>query len=336
MIRQRGAILRALIRWCGADVKDHRRSAVIMLTAPTTMIGLLLVFAPPAAMSRQVGPKAQPPMNKRNSPDNVNPRPMPKMTKPTLKRPPAPRSSDDLRAKILAELSSSFVKIPAGEFMMGSKNGNDNEKPVHRVRISRPFEMGKYEVTQAQWEAVMGNNPSYFKGANLPVEIVSWNDVQQFIQKLNVRNDGYVYRLPTEAEWEYACRAGTMTVFAFGDSLSSEQANFAGMHPYGNAPKGKYLQRTVAVGSYQPNAWGLYDMHGNVWEWCQDWYSKNHDVQNPSLSTDPIGPNSGTERVIRGGSWGNDAQDLRSTSRNGAGPNSSGTEVGFRLVRTRR
>src|SRR5205085_11701074 len=164
-----------------------------------------------------------------------------------------------------------FVWILAGSFMMGSENGDSDEKPAHRVTISEGFYMGKYEVTQAQWQAVMGNNPSNFKGCdNCPVEQVSWDDAVSFIAKLNAQNDGYTYRLPTEAEWEYACRAGTTTAFAFGDSLSSEQANFDGDYPYGGAPKGVYRQKTTSVGRFQPNAWGLYDMHGNVWEWCED------------------------------------------------------------------
>jgi Uncharacterized conserved protein len=270
-------------------------------------------------------------MNKRNSPDNVNPRPMPKVTKPPVKKPPAPRIqplNDEQRAKILAELSNSFVKIPAGEFMMGATNGQSDERPVHRVRISRSFEMGKYEVTHAQWEAVMGRLPTGFKGASLPVENVSWDDAQEFIEKLNARNDSYVYRLPTEAEWEYACRAGTTTTFAFGDRLNSKQANFY-------ASKETFLGRTTAVGSYQPNAWGLYDMHGNVWEWCQDWYDKDYYAQSPGV--DPQGPESGSFRVKRGGSWfANEQQPPRSAIRAHYSPENYMGDLGFRLVRTRR
>jgi serine/threonine-protein kinase len=164
-----------------------------------------------------------------------------------------------------------MVYVPAGSFIMGSENGDSDEKPMHRVTISSGFYMGRYEVTQAQWQAVMGTNPSDFKGCdNCPVEQVSWDDAQEFIRQMNARGDGYTYRLPTEAEWEYACRAGTTTAFAYGDLLSSEQANFDGKHPYGGASKGVYRQKTTLVGSFQPNAFGLYDMHGNVWEWCQD------------------------------------------------------------------
>ena len=150
---------------------------------------------------------------------------------------------------------------------MGSDKGNDDEKPMHEVRISKPFYLGKYEVTQGQWQAVMGNNPSRFKGdPNRPVEQVAWEDVQAFMRKLNAIEGGTTYRLPTEAEWEYAARAGTTTAYSFGDDprLLGEYAW------YSENAKGK----THPVGQKKSNAWGLHDMHGNVWEWVQDWYSK--------------------------------------------------------------
>jgi formylglycine-generating enzyme required for sulfatase activity len=180
-----------------------------------------------------------------------------------------------------------FVRIPAGEFQMGSENDSD-EQPVHRVKISRDFEMGKCEVTQAQWQAVMGNNPSRFEGDNLPVENVSWSDVQEFIKRLNQADSKYQYRLPTEAEWEYACRAGTTGDYAGDlDAMAWYEKNSGG--------------KTHAVGQKQANAWGLYDMHGNVWEWCQDWYDSNYYRQSPGA--DPTGPTAGSARVFRGGSW---------------------------------
>jgi formylglycine-generating enzyme required for sulfatase activity len=213
-----------------------------------------------------------------------------------------------------------FVQIPSGKFEMGSNNGDADEKPVHQVIITKWFEMGKYEVTQAQWEAVTGNNPSRFKGANLPVENVSWNDVQAFISSLNARsNDGYIYRLPTEAEWEYACRAGTT-----GDYAGSLYE----MAWYEDNSGGK----THPVGTKQPNAWGLYDMHGNVWEWCADWKGSYES----GTATDPRGPSSGSARVSRGGGWFHPAAICRSAFRDSLSPGSRGGHLGFRLVRSAR
>src|SRR6185369_5352120 len=163
-----------------------------------------------------------------------------------------------------------FSQIPAGEFMMGSANGGlfGEQKPVHKVRISRPFEMGKNEVTQEQWQAVMGNNPSYFKGANLPIETVSWNDVQEFIKKLNAQSDGYNYRLPTEAEWEYACRAGRNGDYAEDLSETSWYEKNS-------------ESKTHGVGQKKANGWGLFDMQGNVSEWCQDWFAEDYYSRSP-------------------------------------------------------
>jgi formylglycine-generating enzyme required for sulfatase activity len=217
-----------------------------------------------------------------------------------------------------------FALIQPGEFMMGSDKGNDDEKPMHEVRLSKPFYLGKYEVTQGQWQAVMGNNPSRFKGdPNLPVEQVSWEDVQAFIRKLNAIDGGTTYRLPTEAEWEYAARAGTTTAYSFGDDppLLGEYAWYSG-----NA-KGK----THPVGQKKSNAWGLHDMHGNVWEWVQDWYSKPY----PSGTvTDPQGPASGSIRVYRGGSWITHARYCRVSYRDDQSPGGRVVHLGFRLLRT--
>lgn len=249
-------------------------------------------------------------------------------------------------------LGMEFAYIPAGSFMMGSSDteiqqafdnarGNLGEKakrewftpegPQRRVTIGSDIYLGRYEVTQAQWQAVMGTNPSKFSDcAQCPVERVSWNDIQEFINKLNARNDGYSYRLPSEAEWEYAARAGTTTPFAFGSSLSSAQANFNGDYPYGGAAEGEYLIKTTPVGSFSPNAWGMYDMHGNVWEWCQDWYGENY--YSSGLAADPPGPSSGTARVVRGGSWTNYAFFLRSALRNFNQPADRNGLIGFRLA----
>ncbi len=215
--------------------------------------------------------------------------------------------------------------IPPGSFLMGSPSSesgrSSDEGPQHRVTISHGFYMGKYEVTQAQWKAIMGNNPSRFKGDNLPVEEVSWNDVQKFIQKLN-RQTGLHFRLPTEAEWEYACRGGTDTAFCYGDS-ESQLGDYAW---YGSNSNSK----THPVGQKQPNAWGLYDMHGNVWEWCSDWYDSDYYKNSPS--TDPTGPATGDLRVFRGGSWYNSAQYCRSALRDWNDPSSRFHNLGFRLI----
>jgi formylglycine-generating enzyme required for sulfatase activity len=302
--------------------------------AAITLLIVLITSLP--AMSNQEGPpaKEKPPSKNANA-TGATKRARPRV----LPKPDAPRKETNKRdAKqspaeplALVELRNSFVQIPAGEFLMGSDKWGDNEKPVHRVVIKRGFEMSRYEIIQAQWMAVMGSNPSRFKGQDLPVEEVSWNDVQQFIQKLNARKDGYIYRLPTEAEWEYACRAGTTTDFSFGDSLRVKQANIDYEADPVTGEAG--LLRTTAVGSYKPNAWGLYDMHGNVKEWCQDWYSENYYFQPPGE-----GAANGKERVVRGGGWFTPDKDSRSARREGVAPDSSKNigQIGFRLVRTRR
>jgi len=217
------------------------------------------------------------------------------------------------------EILGLFANIPKGNFTMGDEKGYGNEKPVHEVIISNSFEMGKYEVTQKQWRAVMITNPSYFKGEDLPVEQVSWDDVQEFIKEVNKRSDKYMYRLPTEAEWEYACRAGSTGDYAGTGNLDD-------MGWYG----ANFGSTTHVVGKKQPNLWGLYDMHGNVWEWCSDWYGSY-----PSGTViDPIGPPSGSARVYRGGSWYNDATICRSANRNSYAPGRRYDAVGFRLLRT--
>ncbi len=222
------------------------------------------------------------------------------------------------RSRAAVGVDIEFVQIPPGEFDMGSGSGNPDEKPVHRVRISKAFEMGKCPVTQAQWEAVMGRNPSHFKGADRPVEEVSWNDVQVSLEKLNARGDGYRYRLPTEAEWEYAARAGTTGDYAPDlDAVAWCAANSGG--------------ETHPVGQKRPNGWGLYDMLGNVWEWCQDWYDAGYYKTSPAV--DPCGPESGKFRVLRGGSWLYDPGDLRASGRGGLAPGLWVNNLGFRCVR---
>ena len=196
-----------------------------------------------------------------------------------------------------------FVLIPPGPFKMGSDRGDPDERPVHDVTISKQFYMGKYEVTQGQWQAVMGTNPSLFPGDKRPVDQVSWDDAQAFIRKLNAMEGVQLYRLPTEAEWEYAARAGSPTIYSFGND-PKQLGEYAWYR--GNAE-----HRTHPVGQKKPNAWGLHDMLGNVWEWVQDWEGKY-----PSGPvTDPKGPASGTYRMRRGCGWNNEANVCRVANR---------------------
>jgi formylglycine-generating enzyme required for sulfatase activity len=220
-------------------------------------------------------------------------------------------------------LGTVFRWIPAGTFRMGG--ARYNQKPVHQVQITQPFYLGKYPVTQAEWQAVMGSNPSRFKGTNRPVETVSWEEVQEFIAKLNAREAGERYRLPTEAEWEYACRAGSKTAYSFGedDSLLGEYAWYDGNS--GN--------ETHPVGEKLANGWGLHDMHGNVWEWCQDWYHSKYCRGRAGPDVDPVGPPTGSHRVVRGGSWYCTPWYLRSATRGYVTPGYRGNGLGFRLLR---
>jgi formylglycine-generating enzyme required for sulfatase activity len=251
-----------------------------------------------------------------------------------------------------------LVFVPAGEFQMGSADGQEHEKPVHKVRITKPFYMGKYEVTQAEWQKVMGlpaapgtaqarNNPSNSKGDSNPVETVSWDECQEFMRKLNepvrsVRHGGsssavgtprgkeppeggttsLEFSLPTDAQWEYACRAGTESKFSFGDGDGA-----LGEHAWYDENSGK---KTHPVGGKKPNAWGLYDMHGNVWEWCSDWYDRGYYGESPE--SDPTGPADGSNRVVRGGGWDATANYCRSACRYYNSPGRGTVNLGCRAV----
>jgi formylglycine-generating enzyme required for sulfatase activity len=236
---------------------------------------------------------------------------------------PQTATSQDPPDKTLANsIGMEFVLLPAGTFTMGSEDGESDERPPHQVTISRPFYLGKYEVTQGQWRAVMGNNPSLFQGdARLPVEQVWWSDVNDFIGKLNAKEGGNRYRLPTEAEWEYAARAGSTSAYSFGNEVS-RLGEYAW---YRDNSGGK----THPVGQLKPNAWGLYDMHGNVMEWVQDWYGRYP----AEPVTNPQGPASGSHRMRRGGAWNSVAAVCRSTNRYSV-PGFRDDFLGFRLVRT--
>jgi len=224
-----------------------------------------------------------------------------------------------------------LVLIPAGQFTIGSPKDEaqrDNDEDQKQVTISKPFWLGKHEVTQEQWEAVMGANPSHFKGAKNPVESVSWNDIQGFLQKLNAGRGAAGFSLPTEAQWEYACRAGTTTPFHFGETISTDQANYDGNFTYGNGQKGEYREKTIAVGTFAANAWGLYDVHGNVYEWCSSPYATEYD------GSEQKGADAqGEHRVLRGGSWLSYPWACRSAPRLRLTPDARSSLIGFRVVR---
>jgi len=224
-----------------------------------------------------------------------------------------------------------LVYILGGSFLMGSsdddREGFERERPQHQVQVN-PFWMGKYPVTQAQWQQIMGNNPSYFPGYNRPVERVSWDDCVNFCEKLS-QQLGKEIRLPSEAEWEYACKAGTTTPFHYGLTLTGELANYNANRTYANEPKGQDRQETTEVGQFPPNAFGLYDLHGNIWEWCQDGWHNNY--QGPPVDGSPwLGNN--RLKVLRGGSWSNVAESCRSNCRLCNYSDYSSNNDGFRIV----
>jgi formylglycine-generating enzyme required for sulfatase activity len=227
-------------------------------------------------------------------------------------------------------ISMEFVLIEAGTFQMGSpvaEEGHNDDEVEHTVIITRPFYMSRYPVTQIQYQAVLGDNPSYFPGENNPVEMVSWFDAVSFCERLTERF-GKRFRLPTEAEWEYACRAGTSTAFFTGNTITTEQANFDGRLGLGSAQAGLSRRSTTAVDTFPPNLWQLSDMHGNVWEWCADWYG----AYPQGVVTDPMGSPNGDIRILRGGSWFHGAADARSAQRDALDPGRRHSIYGFRVV----
>jgi len=225
-----------------------------------------------------------------------------------------------------------FVRIPAGRFVMGSppsEVGHEAGELQHEVIIGRAFYLGVHEVTQGEWQRVMGANPSHFAecGPDCPVERVNFYDVQEYMHKLGALS-GEAFRLPTEAEWEYACRAGTTTPFSTGENLTTEQANYDGEFPYAHFPRGIYRDRTTPVGTFAPNPWGLYDMHGNVWEWTRDWNCPYRE----GPARDPLGTCEAEKRIIRGGSWYFNGDSARCAVRYTHRPKDLGFSLGFRLV----
>jgi formylglycine-generating enzyme required for sulfatase activity len=256
-------------------------------------------------------------------------------------------ASEDVRLPMRtvadATAGTTFVEIPAGRFTMGSaasEPGRNADEVLHDVTITRPFFLAQHETTQQQWRAVMGTSPSTFGscGPRCPVESVTFEEVQQFISKLNAKAAASApagdrplrYRLPTEAEWEYACRAGTTGPFSTGETLTTSQANFNGRFPYGAGAPGEYRQKPMPVGSFPLNPWGLADMHGNVWEWTSDWYGPFSERDADTI--DPRGAASGEKRVIRGGSWYFDANSARCGLRYTHAPRDKGFSLGFRLA----
>ena len=219
---------------------------------------------------------------------------------------------------VKSALNMELIWCPPGSFIMGAGSGDD--EPAHPVILTKGFYLGKYEVTQKEYQKVMGNNPSAFKGEKLPVEMVSWNDAVEFCQALSKMERvprGYEFVLPTEAQWEYACRAGTTTSYSWGNEITPQWANYID----------NGLRKTAEVGSYPPNSWGFYDIHGNVWEWCQDWFGP---LLNNS-ATDPIGAGSGSDRIQRGGSWNPPGTYLQSAFRNKYPPSGRGSHMGLRV-----
>ncbi len=230
---------------------------------------------------------------------------------------------DSLRLDLGGGIPLDLVRIPAGQFLMGADEGSTQEQPVHRVKLAKDFWLGRHEVTQEQFESVMGHNPSRFKGSKLPVNDVSWEVATAFVNRVNemgIVPSGLVASLPTEAEWEYACRAGTTTAYPTGDDRRGlvegvwNDGEFNGPHP---------------VGQKKANAFGLFDMIGNVGEWCQDWYAADFYAQSPSV--DPSGPETGQQRVLRGGSFFNQLGDMTSAGRDASAANQAGADRGFRL-----
>jgi formylglycine-generating enzyme required for sulfatase activity len=237
-------------------------------------------------------------------------------------------------------VSLPLVRIPVGEFVMGSPADEsdrfNSEGPQHRVRVGK-FWMGQTPITQAQWRAVMDSNPSYFSDQpdsdQRPVEQVSWCDAMAFCRRLSKRS-GRRFTLPSEAQWEYACRAGTSTPFHFGETITPDLANYDASFTYANGPKGESREQTTPVGLFPANAWGLQDMHGNVWEWCLDQWHKNYDgaPSHGSAWVDSEVEKSDTARLMRGGSWEDGPEICRSADRGHLQPGCDYYPVGFRVV----
>lgn len=290
---------------------SRRRTRLWLLTVLCLLMPLIYT-AVTATAQRRSGRRRTPPAPKTTTPSTA------KTAEPAGSDAKQPAETIKPGTVMSNQLGMEFVYIPSGSFVMGSDRGAEDERPARRVMIRRGFYMGRYEITQAQWQAVMGSNPSNFKGGDLPVEQVSWADAQAFVRKLNERGDAFIYRLPTEAEWEYACHA-QMTGESMGplDHLAWYFNNSAG--------------RTHPVGEKQANAWGLYDTLGNVWEWVEDVY---HDTYRGAPTDGSAWLTGGDQkyRVLRGGSWIDNAFYCRTNERIRATPETRQRNSGLRLV----
>ncbi len=249
--------------------------------------------------------------------------------------------------EIKNSIGMELTRIPAGKFTMGSpadEAQRNADETQHEVAITKPFYLGVFEVTQGQYQKIMRQAPSHFSKdgpgkqrvgeldtSSYPVERVSWLEAVEFCKALSAK-EGKAYRLPTEAEWEYACRAGTKTVFSAGNDFNSNLANINGLSysSYGKEEPGPFWRCTSKVGNYKENTYGLFDMHGNVQEWCSDWYADDYYKKSPNA--DPQGPKDGTERVLRGGAWPSSAKACRSAARNHLPPDEKTYTTGFRVV----
>ncbi len=321
------------------DPADRPRDAAELVDRMQTLLRPPLALSPPpspapAAATAPLVQRLRSFLTEEGLPDPAEAKPQPASS-------PAPVVK--LPYSLTVSATIKLVLISPGSFFRGSEPGEmlrgNDEGPQRSVRLTRPFYLSLYPVTQQQYHGVMGVNPSRFSaneggGPQHPVEQVSWEDARDFCNCLSAlpaeKHLKRRYRLPTEAEWEYACRAGSTTPFAVGMALSSTQANFDGNRPYSSAKPGPFLQKTSKVGQYPANAWGLYDMHGNVWEWCSDWYDERSYEMISEI--DPQGPECATQRVLRGGSWHNSGHLCRSARRNKYEPDFKADTIGFRIV----
>ena len=240
------------------------------------------------------------------------------------------RSAQCLTESLGERIELDLVLIPGGTFKMGDNRHHQDEQPIHQVTLSA-FYLGKYPITQAQYRAVMGENASVSEGMDYPIEQISWHDAIEFCARLS-QLTGRTFTLPSESQWEYACRASTDTAFYFGDTITPELVNYNGDYPYGGALPGENRDRATPVGMFPPNAWGLYDMHGNVWEWCLDNYQASYQgapTDGSAWAPNPLDRH--LKRVMRGGSWDYVARGCRSAVRCSLAPGIRVNGCGFRV-----